>query len=272
MNRIIISVLVFFAWTLFADSDRSPIPTAEFSGEGLVKARADFITLTLAVHSECQENPKSAQAATDDITKKIDDYFQTLKQEGDSHFKVLVDGGLSMPYSRYVRVGDRDREVCRNTFQKVTNITLKLAAREDFHRVFADIQDFVLKNFEQGPPVDDTENPRSYVSISTPTPELTRENRLAQERIALDQAVRNAKANFVAAIKSCEPHRWKVYSIKENGGSYQPPRPMRHYAMAKAAVAMGASAEAAPVRFDLIEVSKSVTVVFEFDGVLCYEK
>lgn len=271
MKRILLLSCLFVSLNALANDDRDRDPLAEFSGEGLIKTPADHISLMVTVRSECQESPKAAQSATDDVTKKIDDYFQTLKKPGDTHFKILIDGGFSTPYSRWYRVHDRDRELCRNTFQKTTNITLTMAAREDFHQIFSNIQDFVLKQFEQGPPVDDRETPRTYVSMSTPIPDITREHRIKLERAALDLAVKDAKAKFVASIKSCEPHRWKVQSITETG-DYGSVRPARFYAKAMGMHAQAEAAEAAPVRFDNLEITKSLRLTFKFEGALCYEK
>jgi uncharacterized protein YggE len=273
-----IILFIFMAAGIIHGETENPLPLGEFVGTGRIKTSADFITIALSVHSDCQTSPIDAQTATDEVVTRIYKFFKTLKTNDAQHYKVLIDGGISMPYSRFQRITQKqigqpvDREICRNTFQKVTNITLKLDLQKGFHRVFADIQDHVLKNFEQRPANDDFEGPRTYVTMATPFPEITQTHRDTLEKDALDLAVKDAKENFKAATRSCEPHRWKIHSIKESGAQ-DIVFPRRGYGAAAMMQNDNASQqqEAAPLRFDHIEVAKSVTVTFKFDGDRCYE-
>lgn len=267
MTRIM-TIIIAFSFACSGMSTTHQEQLSDFTGEGLVKAIPDFISLTLTVRSECQPKPRDAQRETDAIVEKIDTFLQQFKNEKDEHFKLLVDGGYTSAYSRY----ENNKTLCQNTYQKSTNITVKMANRDDFDEVFLKIQTYVLDEFESTTILGEKEVPRTYVSISTPYPEITRENRTMLERQALDLAVRDAKENFKAAIKSCEPHRWKVHSMRENGGSYPQPSPVRFYARAAKSAPESESDSAAPVRFDKLEISKSVTVSFQFEGSLCFEK
>lgn len=262
-----LSIVFWLILCTSGHSEKQREPLAEFSGEGLVKAPADFISLVITVHSDCQPSPTDAQSSTDLVVKKIDEYLRKLKTKGDKHFKILVDGGFTTTYSRW----HRNREVCRNTFQKNTNITLKMAARNDFDKIFSDIQNYVLAHFEQMG-LDELELARTYVTVGLPNPEVTREHRLTLEREAIDLALRDAKANFKAAIKSCEPHRWKVHSIKEGGGIEPSPRPFHYLAkFARSGSVPAPMDTVAPVRFDLLEITKNLLVTFQFEGALCFE-
>lgn len=262
MRYILICFLLINTTGIYADKFNEPL--AEFSGEGVVKTAADFITVTLAVNSQCYPSPSDAQTATDEVVKKIDDYLQTIKKVDDERFKILIDGGYTTAYSRW----HKERELCRNTYQKTTNITLKTSVDKDFDKVFSAMQTFVLKQFDQGPLMEDWEQPKTYVSLGTPEPDIDDEHRLILERKALDLALRNAKANFVAALSSCEPHRWKIHKISEDTGISYPQAQPRFYA---AGVAKEASAAVVPIRFDQIEINKTLKVGFQFDGSLCFE-
>ena len=243
-------------------------PLGEFSGKGLAKSPPDFISLTISVHSTCQPSPRDAQVSTDAVVKEINDYLQKLKSAGDKYFKILVDGGFTSAYSRLFK----NREFCRNTFQKVTNITLNLAMRSDFDAIFSDLQTYLLSQFDQSLTGDDSEISQTYVSINAPQATITHHHRILLEREALDLALRDAKANFKAAIKSCAQHPWKVFSIREEGGGHQPIFRAVSYARAPMQNDSAAQGELiAPISFDLIEVTKNLTVTFQFEGAQCFE-
>lgn len=260
--------IVLFIFTLglpaFAETPKEQ--TAEFSGEGVVKTKADFISLTLTVRAECYGAPKDAIDATDAAVKKIDSYLQKLKNVDDKFFRVVIDGGYTGSFNRW----QNNRELCRNTYQKSTNITLKMAARPGFGRVLAGIQSLVSKQFFQGISEDEYETPRIFVSISSPNPEITREHRSELEKTALDLALRDAKATFKAAIKSCTPHKWQIGAIRETSVTSYPIGP-RFYAGRMQHEAMQQNSQIAPVRFDSLEIIKNLLVTFHFEGSSCYE-
>jgi uncharacterized protein YggE len=240
--------------------------TAEFMGKGRIRVKADYLSLTLDIGSECQPSPRDAQEATDEVVTKINNYLEKLKEPDDKYFKILINGGFTASYSRF----NRDRELCKNTFQKHTNIIFKTALRKDFDKVFSRIQGFVLNQFNQGPFFTGSEMAQTYVTVSIPNPEITHEHRRSLERKALDLALRDAKANFMAAIKSCGPQQWKIISIKEIEAIK--PQPI----LARSALAMEgqnfSSENVAPIKFDLIEIIKSLRVTFHFEGAMCFAK
>jgi uncharacterized protein YggE len=251
--------------------------TTEVVGEGFVKTSPDYIIVKLRVNSECQPNPKSAQKSTDDITKKIDDYLSKFNLKKDKYFKILIDGGFTTPFSRWIRppvssaTVNHDIEICRNTFQKSTEITLKMGIRANFDKIFSDMQGFVFSQFAQKS-ADDLENPRTYATINIPSPEITREHRIILEREAYDLAVRDAKANFLALTKSCEQHPYKIIKIKELSNNIPwVARAVRPYTQSAVPMALESNVDAAPVRFDNIEITKKVELSFKFDGSFCYE-
>jgi len=257
-----------FIWSFSINSETMKKPLAEFSGEGIIKVPPDFISLTLAIKSECQPTPLEAQNYTDDVVSKIDNYFKKLQRKGDANFKILIDGGYTTTFSRWYQ----NHVYCRNTFQKNTNIVLKMGARKDFDKIFSNIQTFVLQQFEQNDFIEASDMARTFVTVGTPTPELTRNHRRAIEKKAYDLALKDAKENFKAAISSCESQHPKIHSIRENRdpGIVTPAFPRAHFQ------ALGADSMAeksfAPVKFDDLEVAKTLSVDFEFDGTLCFER
>lgn len=268
MKRMIFLLLVASS---VARAHHQEQPASEFVGEGTIKSDPDFISLAITVRADCQARPKAAQDAVDTVVAEIDSFLQGLKPKSDDeHFKILINGGFTEPYS----VWRNNQEVCRNTFQKTTTITFKIGHGDDFSDTFSKIQSFVLHKYQQASNLGERDVPRTYVTVSTPVPELTREHRLLLEKSALDLAVRDAKENFKSAIKSCEDHRWKVQSIKEGGSGYKTFSPVRFYAKAspRSESADAARDVVAPVRFDELEITKTVTVAFQFEGALCFDK
>lgn len=261
MYKILILLTIFSKLAFTAASEN--LPTADFNGEGEVKADADYISLNITARSDCQLTPKDAQVAVDEVVDKIDKYLQKLKNADDPHFKVLIDGGYTAPYSRYWD----NKTLCEKTFQKNTNITLNIANTPGFSKVFSELQSYILGQFDQET-FNGQEVARAYVSIGMPEPRLTEQHTEELSREALGIAFKDAQANFMATIKSCKPHPWKVLSIKE-AGSYQPPIMYKAHYMARN-MAAAPEAMAAPVRFDSLRVKKSLAVTFSFEGSLCF--
>jgi uncharacterized protein YggE len=244
-------------------------PTGEFTGVGQVKTKPDFIKVTFVVQSECYPAPLEATNATDEVVKKIDNYLQKLKNKGDEHFKILVDGGYTSTFSRW----HKDRELCRNTFQKTTEVKLKISASDGFDKTFAQMQNYALQNFEEGLSGNLIETPRTFVRINMPEPKLTPAHNRELEKEALNLAMLDAKARFKAATQSCKEHPWKVLSIKEESTSFEPAPRNYQYASARI-VAVGSPSDesnSAPIRFDDMSIEKRLSVTFEFEGSLCYQ-
>ena len=234
---------------------------AEFIGNSSQRAPADLVSFEIRATSQCQASPLMAQESTDRVVEKIHEYLESYEKEADPHFEILVNGGFTGAYSRRLR----DKEFCANTFQKSTTVVLKMGMRDDLSQVFSNIQSYLLDNFEQREPLKEgSEIPSTFVSIQTPIPELADDNRKMLEKAALRGAFRDAVAKFKAVIRDCEPSKWKISGMHEKDAYYQP---IARYQ--KAFVAEGATS--APLTFDLIEVSKSLSVNFWFDGSLCYQ-
>jgi uncharacterized protein YggE len=267
MNKLVGIFILIYGAALFSTSGNMNKTLAEFSGQAIIKVRPDFISLMLTVKSECYLAPLDAQSATDEVVSKIDAYLKTLQQKSDTHFKIMVDGGYTTTFSRW----HRNMEYCRNTFQKNTNITIKMSARKDFDKIFSGIQTFVLRQFEQSQFLEGSDMARTFVIVGMPNPELAPRHKRNLERKAYDIALRDAKENFKSAISSCEPHHPKIHSIREVGNS-EMPRPLAGARFHMLTADAMAEKTVAPVSFDDLEVSKTLLVNFEFDGTVCFTK
>ena len=169
-----------------------------------------------------------AQEETDKAVKSIHDYLRTLKRKGDKFFKIFVSGGFTSAFSRWYK----DRELCRNTFQKDTQIELKVAMSPDFDRL-GNIQSYLLNTFKRGLSLGEDQNPLTYVEIGAPSPLIEEVHKQALLKKALNLAMLDAKNRFRAATKSCEPSKWKVLSIREENHNIYAPVPRVYAARAK---------------------------------------
>lgn len=259
--------LFLFAWLqsllAFALLAKAEEPSAEFVGECELKADADYVSINISVHSDCHLNPKDAQKATDDVVAKMDSYLQKLKNDKDSFFKIVIDGGFTAPYSRYYE----NKNLCEKTFKKVTNITLNLANTQNFSQIFSDLQSFALGHFDRDNFLGQ-ELARTYVNIGTPEPKLSSKHAKDLSLKALDCAFKDAVTNFKSVVSNCENLRWKVQNIKEQGDLTQPVvfRQAKYQALDSAM-----PENIAATRFDKLVVRKSLNVTFSFDGSLCYK-
>lgn len=259
--------MFFMAFSLASIAKEVSVPRAEFVGIGEVKSLPDFINVNFTVQSECYQSPQEAQNATDAVVAKIDDYLHQFKDESDEHFKVLVNGGYTSSFSRW----HENQEFCRNTFQKSTEITFRIGARDDFNKTFSDLQSYTLKNFTQDVTGAFFDSARTFVRIGMPAPQLTKEHHFTLERQALNLAMLDAKARFKASLESCKSHPWKVLEIKEEGGDeYVAPRSF-HFSAKAASAGFVQETNPAPVRFDDLRIEKRLKVSFSFEGALCYE-
>lgn len=263
MKNILLLTIIGFCLGV---NGKNPEPTAQFRGMGRLNVKPDFIRLTIGVRSECYESPSAAQEETDKTVKLIEDFLQTLKKDDDRFFKILINGGFTGTFSRWYK----DEEYCRNTFQKHTQIELKIGVSADLDRTFASLQSHLLSSFKRGLSSSEEQNPLTYVEISTPSPQIEDTHRESLFKRALGLAMLDAKARFLAATKSCKPSKWKVLSVREENTQVYTPAPRLYAARAKMP---GSSNEEAiaPLSFDDLKIEASLDVTFGFDGSLCYE-
>lgn len=260
-------VFLVLSFAALLGAEEKP-PLAEFLGRAIIKTKPDFVDVAFTVQSECQATPLEAQKATDDIVKNVHDYLISFKDEKDEHFKIIVSGGYTSDFSRW----HQNRQLCLNTFQKSTSITLRLKAQENFAETFASMQEHSLKNFSEDYNSPVWDSPRAYVRISTPSPGITPENRWALEKKTLSLALVDGKEKFLAATAKCRSYPWKIMYMREDQVPVSS-TPQRYY-YSNAKMAMADSGEAsyspAPVLFDEISVEKSLQLGFQFDPTICF--
>jgi uncharacterized protein YggE len=261
MKIILLFLYITFSLSLSAKNSE---PTAQFRGVGRMEAKPDFVKLIITIRSECYESPALAQEETDKAVKSIHDYLKTLKR-GDKFFKIFVSGGFTSAFSRWYK----DRELCRNTFQKDTQIELKVGMSPDFDKTFGNIQSYLLNTFKRGLSLGEDQNPLTYVQIGAPSPLIEEAHKQALLKKALNLAMLDAKNRFKAATKSCAPSKWKVLSVQEANHNIYAPVPQAYAARAKF---QSSSPEiVAPVSFEDLKIEARLDVTFGFDGSLCYE-
>lgn len=266
-TRLLVLLICCVTNSLFAHEELQQ-PKAEVSGIGQIKVRADYIHLTFNVRSECYANPSEAQDAADEVVRKIYKYLETLKTPGDKYFKILSSGGFTGSYNRWVH----NKEICRNTFQKNTEITLNIGLSKDFSAQFTRIQEGTLNFFHQDPSMETMDKAHTFVTLGTPEPRVARINRQRHEREARSLALVDAQANYKAMVKTCAKQAFKIVNIKE-AQSYNFPQPLnRSYQQSAPAAGQMQIAEVTPVRFDDVLITKELMVTFQVDGALCFEK
>jgi hypothetical protein len=261
--KYVLVICYFFSLAMAAEPKSEA--TLEFVGVGQVRVKADYVKLLFTIRSLCYESPLEAQIATDKTVSEVSKYLHSLQEPSDKYFQILIDGGFTTAYSRW----EQNKEICRNSFQKNTHVTLHIKVSDDFSRNFTDIQSKVLKNFYDISEWGTANKAQTYVSLSTPEPRIARTHRLKKEQMARNLALLDAQANAKATIKSCAPRPFKIISVKE---IITPNYINNNYLQARALPAESKmTIEAAPVRFDDIIISKELVVTFELQGPLCAE-
>lgn len=249
-----IILLLFFSLISHAEE----LSKAQFNGLGKISREPDFIAVNITVTSECYETPEEAQENTDTAVLKISNF---LKEQKDLNLEqLIINGGYTTSYSRW----QKNKEICLNTFQKTTNISLEIKATADFAKNYALIQSFALKMFKKEPSLKE-QSPITFVSLRQPKPKLTDEHQKELMGKARNMAYINAKNNFKEAIQSCNNPKWTVLNIRELNAIT--PRAMHFSQVSK----QQESSIVAPIMFDRIYVEANLELTFGFDGSKCYE-
>lgn len=243
---------------------------ATFSGTGRVESRPDYVQLMVTVKSECHPTPSEARGAADSEAARIFDFLKSNINENNDFDGVFSNGGYTQPFSKYVRKGNQSHQVCVDTFQKTTTITMKTSKIEEFSELFDGIQEFVFDNFTPQAKSNQSDSPLTYVTLGQPQPRLKQQIRSEREKEAIRLAVKDAKEKFEMTHDLCQITRTQIVRISEPG--LPRPQPIAHYGkrMAMAAdMAFAESSSPAPVEFDVHTVSKTLIVDFEFEGGWC---
>jgi len=233
----------------------SPEPATMFVGEGRLSHPAEFVELTVTVHSECYPTPIEAVQAADSTVSKVMQLLSAKLDPNNSKDGVFASGGYTEPYSRYGRRNGESVLVCGGTFQKTATIVMKTSKVDTFPKDFAEIQNIVLTTMQN------TADPNvaqgvTYATLGTPDPQLYYETRELLEQKALADALENARQKFEATAQvACGNTSHRILKFTEP--SPDAGRPIG-YAAASPADASGGAA----VGFDDIWINKLLNVYF----------
>ncbi len=240
---------------------------AVIMGQGRVLANPDYVELGIQVESKCYSHPAEARKANDEAARKIVDFLNTkinkINKEN-NHNKVISLGGYTSAYQQYYQ----DKIVCPNTFQKTNNITFRTQEVENFELLFNEIQSQVYALFS-AEPRGMMESSITYVTLSSPIPNVSDQKTAELEQQAMSMALDNARSKL-KALFGVE----KIQNLKLRQVSEWAPEKSIPYAQAPMAMMSGARAEksaSAPVQFDREWVSKTLYFTFGFDD-LALEK
>ncbi len=254
-------LLQFLSLGLLSFSTVTMAAQAVMTGQGRVLASPDYVEVVIQVESKCYNKPADARAANDDAARKIVDFLNTKVKKDNHYNKVISLGGYTNPYQMYYQ----DKILCPNTFQKTNNITFRTQEIDNFEALFDEIQTQVYQLFTTEPR-GMIESSVTYVTLSSPMPNLSDERRAQLEQQAMTMALGDAKGKLVALFGADKIQNLKIIQVSEMA----PERPMPMYnARDNAPMAMmSARAEKsapAPVQFDTEWISKMVYFTFGFD-------
>lgn len=234
---------------------------AVMSGQGRVLANPDYVELGIQVESKCYATPAAARKANDEAAKQIVDFLNTKTKKDNHYNKVVSLGGYTNPYQTYYQ----DKILCPNTFQKINNITFRTQEIANFEALFDEIQTKVYQLFTTEPR-GMIENAVTYVSLSSPSPNISDEKRAQLEQEAMTMALGDAKAKLTSLLGADKVRNLKIIQVSE----LPPDRPMlMDRAGGNAPMAlMGVRAEKSapvPIQFDTEWITKTVYFTFGFD-------
>lgn len=232
---------------------------AYIMGQGRVLSTPDYVELGIQVQSQCYSTPKEAREANDDAARKIVDFLNE-KINGEGYYnKVISEGGFTQAYSTY----HREKVLCQNTFQKNTQIRIRTQKMDQFESLFDSIQKEVYKHFETQPR-GLVESSVTFVTLSSPNPQISSEHQQKLERDAMGLALNDAKAKLKVMFAEQPITNLKISEVSEIAP--EAPRPMPYMKSSPQMMAMdSAEGGSAPVQFDDQWIHKTVYFRFTFD-------
>lgn len=250
------------AWAILLVPSLACAAQALIMGEGRMLSTPDFVELGIEVQSRCYSTPKDAREANDEAASKIVSYLNKHIQGEGYYNKVISEGGYTQPYSTY----HRDKVLCENTFQKNNSIRIRTQQVEDFQALFDGIQKEVYKHFETQPR-GLIESSVTYVTMTSPQPQMSTDRKDKLERDAMSLALKDAQAKLQVMFADQPIKNLKITEISELQPNEPPPRPMMRNVQMMAMDASGAEAAPAPVQFDDQWIHKTIYFRFTFDDV-----
>ena len=255
-----LKVMIALAPILFTGTAMAGVST--FIGEGHVSHPAEYIELSVTVHSKCFADINDARNATNSAAQRVLDLMKTKLDPENSKDAAFTSGGTT---TRETRVNNIS-QICRGSFSKTTKITLLSSDVANFESNFSDVEDLVYSD-DLSLPSNGVDAPTTYAVISTPIARIYSETIVILERKALTEAIKNAKYEFQILIDhSCGVSSYQITKTEEpnaRNDSFSNP-----YAGTRGTPRRGSSSTA-PVSFSDIWVSKGLNVEFTFEGGRC---
>ena len=232
-------------------------------GKSEVKAEPDQVQLVIHIASECYPSPKAATEAADKATKEIFDFVKhTIKKSAET--EITSHGGYTQPFSKYINEGRGSKQVCVNTFQKRTSITILSDDIEHFQEQFNAIQVFAYKKFSKGSA--NKLDALTYVNMSQPQAILSFTKHMELIEQASNVALTNAKQKLIKMLMPKKAQNLRIIYISETPPQLGPVVTTQHSDYApRAKSAMLAEAATVPIQFAKQKISQTIYVKFSFD-------
>jgi hypothetical protein len=230
-------------------------------GNASIVAEPDYVQVTVSVTSKCFPSMAAVDSAHDTYVATLQNRFEGYYDVLDGKFNsVHATAGWASPYTHviYHRGGD-DENVCQNTYQKQTTITIKTSDIDNFNEFYRWIFDDVGQVLAGAS--GDEKTPSTLTSISAPSPQIcdktTRPRLYARaQKMALENAIQLFQDEWCGSNMCLQGV--KIVESTEPGSS------VRHESYAKSAAFDGGSEASVRYTLDQITVDVSRKYVFTF--------
>ncbi len=242
------SLILFFALALPAQAG-----TISLTATGVASQAADFVSVSVSVHSKCYK--KSSDAAKDNA-QMANDILAILKKYEDPKLAltekdlITVVGGYFLRQTEISYQDGKSVVLCTNGWRTEKDLTLKLAAIDKL----AELQDEILAVADRAPEVASSGDPQTWAVLGNPAPALTASSQKALAASAVKKSIQNAKDELSAITGECGLRGVKLLEMKVP----------EHHAMPANFAAEKAAAPGSGSPFLFGSISASVTRIFSF--------
>jgi uncharacterized protein YggE len=226
--------------------------SALIDGHGEARSMPEYVSLNIAVKSECYNSASEASSANDAIAHQV---LLLLKSYANvaSGDLITASGGYVQRYNGYNP--RTNQPVCVNTFRKENNLTLKTHDLSQFAATFAEIQDRI---YAMGKSTSrEIEAPTDFIEMGAPAPGVKEATLKILERQALRLALQDAKEKFEVTMELAGVVTYKINRYSES-------QIVTHDQAEKFSRSHDGISAPAPVEFGHLSVHKILYVEFSF--------
>jgi hypothetical protein len=239
--------------------------TAKFMGQGHISKPAEYVEVNVVVKAECYKDLAGARDAANSAANNVLTLFRSIIDPSNPKDAAYTNGGSTSKHSGHYISGSNIL-ICANTFQKSIQITLLTTDLQGFEENFLKIEGEIYSSLSGAVPT--TETPVVTGVLATPVAHLFSETVVEVERLALKEALKNARHEFgIIAEAGCGVSGVRISSAVEPSNAESLPNP---YAGTRGVPPQG-NPTGAPVIFADIWITKALEVIFEFEGGVCGE-